>query len=79
MNLSDMVPGEKSIVTGFINDAHLRRRLQDLGLIPGTKVECISKSPLGDPTAYLIRRAVIALRKEDADQIYIEEVCECIR
>ena len=44
----------------------IRRRLQDLGLIPGTPVSCLARSPLGDPCAYQIRGAVVALRREDA-------------
>ena len=50
----------------------MRRRLQDMGLIEGTKVECIGVSPLGDPAAYLIRGAVVALRKSDAEGIAID-------
>lgn len=49
----------------------MRRRFQDLGLIPGTRVECLGHSPLGDPCAYLIRGAVIALRRSDASGIAI--------
>lgn len=52
----------------------MRRRLQDIGLIEGTNVECLLKSPSGDPTAYLIRGAVIALRAEDSSNIEIEEM-----
>ena len=52
----------------------MRRRLQDIGLIEGTNVECLLKSPSGDPTAYLIRGAVIALRAEDSSNIEIEEI-----
>ncbi|MFQ7025812.1 MAG: FeoA family protein [Acutalibacteraceae bacterium] len=47
----------------------MRRRLQDIGLIEGTKVECIQKSPSGDPIAFLIRGAVIALRTEDSSSV----------
>lgn len=73
MLLSDMKPGQAGIVTGFAPDLSLKRRLQDLGLIVGTRIDCISKSPLGDPTAFLIRRAVIALRREDTEKIWITE------
>ena len=45
------------------------KRLQDIGLIEGTKVECIQKSPSGDPIAFLIRGAVIALRTEDSSSV----------
>ncbi len=74
MSLADIKPGECAVVTNMKSEAQMRRRLQDLGLISGTKIVCIGKSPLGDPAAYLIRRAVIALRKKDADQIEITEV-----
>ena len=51
----------------------LRRRLMDIGLVEGTTVECVRKSPAGDPKAYLIRGAVIALRNEDAATVIMEE------
>ena len=49
----------------------MRRRLQDIGLIEGTDVECLQKSPAGDPVAYYIRGAVIALRSEDSQNILV--------
>ena len=51
-----------------------RRRLFDLGLIPGTEVEAELRSPGGDPTGYAIRGAVIALRREQADQVQVERL-----
>jgi DtxR family Mn-dependent transcriptional regulator len=51
-----------------------RRRMLDLGLIPGTEVTAEIRSPSGDPTGYRIRGAVIALRREQADQVRIEQV-----
>ena len=49
----------------------MRRRLLDIGLIPGTRVTCTAVSPAGDPAAYLIRGAVIALRGRDAGGVYL--------
>lgn len=51
---------------------NIRRRLLDLGIVKGTKIVAILKSPSGDPTAFSIRGSTIALRKEDASLI---EVC----
>jgi DtxR family Mn-dependent transcriptional regulator len=48
-----------------------RRRFMDLGILPGTLVKAEMVSPSGDPTAYLIRRSLIALRKEQAELITI--------
>lgn len=49
----------------------LRRRFFDLGIIEGTKIEVLYKSPFGEPTAYLIRGAVIAMREEESEKIII--------
>ncbi|MEY4299174.1 MAG: Iron-dependent repressor IdeR [Verrucomicrobiota bacterium] len=49
-----------------------RRRMLDLGLVPGTRVERDFDSMLGSPTAYRIRGATIALRREQADRIFVE-------
>lgn len=48
-------------------------RLHNLGIIPGTQITPLHISPAGDPTAYYIRGAVIALRYEDANQITVSE------
>ena len=48
------------------------RRLKDLGLVEGKEVKCVLRRPLGDPYAYKIRGAVVAIRKEDASQIMVE-------
>lgn len=48
-----------------------RRRLMDLGILPGTPIEVEMHSPSGDPTAYRVRGAVIALRANQAENIRI--------
>lgn len=50
-----------------------RRRLLDLGFTEGSKVKAIRRSPLGDPTAYLVRGSLIALRVEEASLIEIDQ------
>ena len=69
--LSQLREGQSGQVSSLSVTGQMRRRLQDLGLIPGARVACIQRSPLGDPTAYLIRGAVVALRRRDADQIVV--------
>jgi DtxR family Mn-dependent transcriptional regulator len=53
-----------------------RRRLMDLGVVPGTLIEAEMSSPTGDPTAYRIRGALIVLRHEQADLINITRELE---
>jgi ferrous iron transport protein A len=64
-------PGRVKNLTAMGN---VRRRMLDLGLILDTEVEAVAKSPSGDPTAYQIRGAVIALRSEEASKILVEPV-----
>ncbi len=69
----DLVPnGSHSRVKDIPFVGPLGRRLTDLGLIEGTVVQCVQRSPAGDPIAYLIRGAVIALRRADASRIVVE-------
>lgn len=50
----------------------------DIGLIENTVIECVGKSPLGDPAAYLIRGAVIAIREKDCFDILVEKAGDCV-
>ncbi len=68
--LNSLALGESAIVIST-DECSIRERLYDFGLIPGTKVKCMLKSPLGDPTAYLVKGALIAIRKEDSSKIEI--------
>ena len=78
ISLGNLKEGETAVVRELSAGGSLRRRLQDIGLIKGTRVECIS--PLGDPAAYLIRGAVNALRSEDAAVIFVDDVGgTCVR
>lgn len=64
--------GSRGRVRELAMQGNLRRRMLDLGLIRGTDVEVVLKSPVGDPVAYQIRGAVIALRSEEASKILVE-------
>ena len=69
----DRLPeGSAAMVTELLTTGSMRRRLQDIGLIEGTRIECLIRSPAGDPAAYLIRGAVIALRAEDSSRVRVE-------
>jgi len=72
MTLSELQTGARATVTLIGNTVTDRRRLLDLGLVPGTTVEAVMRSPLGDPCAYRIRGAVVALRREQASHIEVK-------
>jgi len=76
--LSGLSPGERGVVVSISRACHgaQRRRLLDLGLVPGTEVEAEMAAPSGDPMAYRIRGATIALRRDQADRVHIERRAE---
>ena len=65
--------GQTATVVKLHHKGSMRRRLQDMGLVEHSTVKCVGKSPFGDPRAYLISDAVIALRRRDAAYIEILE------
>ena len=70
-SLARLSPGEHGRVWKHNAQGPIRRRLQDLGLVPRAAVECVGQSPLGTPSAYPARGAVIALRKKDAQSVLV--------
>ncbi len=72
LSLADLHPGQSGYVISLRAEGAIRRRLLDLGLVPGTKVQALFTSPSGDPVAYAIRGAIIALRLEGARQILLQ-------
>jgi ferrous iron transport protein A len=66
VSLSDINTGDKAKVVKILSEPGIKRRFMDLGLVENTIVECKGHSPMNDPSAYLIRGAVIAIRKSDA-------------
>ena len=71
--LNDLKPGQSARILALASTGSDRRRLLDLGLVEQTFVQCVGRSPSGDPAAFLIRGAVIAIRSADGKQIQIDE------
>ena len=72
LTLNALAAGKAAHVSRLLTTGSMRRRLMDIGLIPGEPVRCLFTARHGNPTAYWIRGAVIALRKEDAETILVE-------
>lgn len=74
MALCALRPGEGAVVRQLLATESIRRRLMDIGLIPGGPVQCVGRSPGGDPAAYRIRGAIVALRDVDAAQVLVQRI-----
>ena len=66
INLDDVVT-----ILSVDKAASIKRRLFDLGFIPGEEVKCVLMSPAHNPVAYEINGSVIALRGVDAHHIEV--------
>ena len=68
-SLYDLCVGQKCIISRLDNKGVIRRRLMDVGIVPGSIIECLLSSPSGNPMLYLVKDSLIALRNEDASLI----------
>ena len=73
MTLLSIKKGEKATIKKLENEEEMKNRLQDLGFTPSGKTVFLFEAPSGDPKAFLIRGAVVALRNSDCAKIKIEE------
>lgn len=78
VRLSSLQVGQQGVVSSIARSLRgsERRRLYDLGLLPGTEIVAELVSPGGDPTAYRIRDALIALRREQTEQIWVKRASQ---
>jgi ferrous iron transport protein A len=76
ITLADLPRGSKCLIAAVEMDGLLKRRILDLGMVPGTSVYCVRTGPSGDPIAYLVRGSVIALRRQDANNIKVYPLTE---
>lgn len=74
-NTLDKLPINKTAVIEFDEcDKNLKNRIYDMGIVKGEKITPVFKSPFGNPTAFLIKDTIIALRKKDCKKIYIKPI-----
>jgi DtxR family Mn-dependent transcriptional regulator len=71
--LADLKPGSKATILAIAGAAGgIRRRLLDMGVTAGTRVEVERVAPLGDPIEVKIKGYHLTLRKEEAARIQVE-------
>lgn len=64
---------EVAKIKGFANESEAILRLQEMGLLPGTEVTIMRKGPLGWPLELCVKGCRLALRKEEAELVYLED------
>lgn len=69
--LNELAPGQRGRIQRVASAEDMKQRLLNMGFTHGAHVECVYRSPLGDPTAYFIKGTLVAVREEDAGRIWI--------
>lgn len=72
MNLTELPLGTVAVVLTIGGTGTFRRRLMELGMVPGTRVEVRSASPFGDPLELLLRGSSLSIRRADAHSVEVE-------
>ena len=73
-SLKELRPGEKGKITKVSGEGLIRRRILDMGVIPGSEIEMQRVAPLGDPVEVKIKGYCLSLRKNEAANIYVEPI-----
>ncbi|MBP3620775.1 MAG: ferrous iron transport protein A [Lachnospiraceae bacterium] len=72
MTLRDLKPGQSGVVASIGGAGNIRRRVLEMGVTPGTKIDVIKVAPLGDPVEVVLRGYNLSLRKEEAEAITMQ-------
>lgn len=70
--LTSLVMGSAAKVTEIKVPPQNRGRLLEMGLLVGTPVQLVRFAPLGDPVEIKVRGYHLTLRRQDAEQIFVE-------
>jgi len=69
--LSDLGIGQHATIEHLGGERAFRRRLMELGLVPGTRVELVGVAPLGDPLKLVVRGCVLSIRRAEASEVNV--------
>lgn len=72
--LNELSPGNRGKVVRIGAKGSLRRRILDMGLVPGVEINVKGVAPLGDPIEILVRGYRLSLRKQEAASIFVEVI-----
>ncbi len=75
--LTALIPMQRATVSAVHGGAILRKRLLDMGLVPGAEIRVVRVAPLGDPVEYMVKGYRLSLRRSEAAHVLVERLpCE---
>lgn len=72
VSLCDLNVNDCCVVLKLNSSGIIRRRLMDMGVLPGSNIRCVLSSPSGNPKAYFVKGSVIAIRNSDALDVEVD-------
>ncbi|NLV27895.1 MAG: ferrous iron transport protein A [Methanomicrobiales archaeon] len=72
MTVEQLPPGTSGIISEILGDTTIRRRLMEMGVLPGSRLTLVKWAPLGDPAECLIRGYKLSLRRREAALITVD-------
>jgi Fe2+ transport system protein FeoA len=73
MNLADAPLAEPVVILALGGERPFRRRVLELGLLPGTEVTVVRVAPFGDPLELATRGGRLSIRRREAREIEVRE------
>ncbi|MCD6106043.1 MAG: ferrous iron transport protein A [Thermoplasmata archaeon] len=74
MKLSQGEPGKTYVVLKVLGRGMVKRKIMDMGIVPGAKLRILGEAPLGDPMDVELNGTFLSIRKKEASLIEVEEL-----
>jgi Fe2+ transport system protein FeoA/Mn-dependent DtxR family transcriptional regulator len=74
VRMGELAVGNRGRVVELTGSGKLQRRMLSMGFVPGAEVTVIRQSPLGDPLQYRVKKANIALRRDEANTLLVQQL-----
>lgn len=75
ISLDELAENETACIIEINSDGKMKRRLLDMGIVPGTEICLKRRAPLGDPLEFYVLGYRLSLRRSDAADIMCERRC----
>ena len=73
MSIAELKPGTVAVVQAVGGDRAFRRRLMEMGLVPGTRISLVKVAPLGDPMEIELRHGRLSIRRHEASLVAVAQ------
>jgi ferrous iron transport protein A len=74
--LGDLKPGERACVECIQGGGAIRRRMMDMGIVPGVELEVVRRAPFGGPLQVRLKGYYLAMRRGECAKIVVTETRE---